>query len=150
MPAVPPPAYAIAGAVAQHALAGDRSAGAVRKVAAGAVAAVSAALIAGSIQRFREGGTTVEPFRPEQATTLVTDGPNAVTRNPMYVGMAGLLTAHALARGGVLPVLPVAAFVALIDRVQIQPEEAALRALFGQEYDAYCGRVPRWLPGLPR
>ncbi len=149
MPVVPPPAYALAGAVAQHVLARKRSAGAVRKVAGGAVAAASVALIAGSIQRFRDTGTTVEPFRPEQASTLVTDGPNALTRNPMYVGMAGLLTAHALVRGGVLPTLPVVAFVALIDRVQIQPEEAALRELFGQEYDAYCARVPRWLPGLP-
>lgn len=149
MPVVPPPAYALAGAVAQHVLARKGGAGAVRKVAGGAVAAASVVLIAGSIQRFRDTGTTVEPFRPEQASALVTDGPNALTRNPMYVGMAGLLTAHALARGGVLPALPVAVFVALIDRVQIQPEEAALRELFGQEYDAYCARVPRWLPGLP-
>ena len=80
---------------------------------------------------------------------LVTDGPNALTRNPMYVGMAGVLTAHALVRRGWLPVLPLAAFVAVIDRTQIRPEEAALRELFGEKYDAYCARVPRWLPGLP-
>jgi len=149
VPVVPPPAYALAGAVAQHVLARKGSAGAARKVAGSAVAAASLTLIAGSIQRFRSTGTTVEPFRPEQATTLVTDGPNALTRNPMYVGMAGLLTAHALVRGGWLPVLPLAAFVAVIDRTQILPEEAALRQLFGQEYDAYCAQVPRWVPGMP-
>ncbi len=79
----------------------------------------------------------------------MTDGPNALTRNPMYVGMAGVLTAHAIARGGWLTALPVAGFVALIDRVQVRPEEQALRGLFGDEYAAYCARVPRWL-GLPR
>ena len=146
---MPPPAYALAGAVVQHLLAGDHRPGVLRKVAGAATAAASLALIGGSIQRFRERGTTVEPFRPDQASALVTSGPNAVTRNPMYVGMAGLLTAHALARGGILPALPVAAFVAVIDRVQIRPEEAALTAKFGEEYAAYCDRVPRWLPGLP-
>lgn len=149
MPVVPPPAYAVTSAVAQHLLAGDNRAGTVRKLAGGVVAAASAALIAGSVQRFRDGGTTVEPFRPERASALVTSGPNALTRNPMYVGMAGLLGAHALLRGGWLPALPVAAFVAVIDRTQVRPEEAALRQLFGPDYDAYCDRVPRWLPGLP-
>ena len=38
-----------------------------------------------------------------------------------------------------------AVFVAVIDRVQIRPEEAALRELFAEEYDAYCRRVRRWL-----
>ncbi|KAA1426019.1 methyltransferase family protein [Nocardioides antri] len=149
MPVVPPPAYALAGAVVQHVLAGDRRPGALRKVAGVATAAASLALIGGSIQQFRERRTTVEPFRPDQASALVTTGPNALTRNPMYAGMAGLLTAHALVRGGVLPALPVAAFVAVIDRLQIRPEEAALAAKFGEDYAAYCDRVPRWLPGLP-
>jgi protein-S-isoprenylcysteine O-methyltransferase Ste14 len=59
--------------------------------------------------------------------------------------MAGLLTAHALLRGGWLTSLPVVGFVAVIDRVQIRPEETALSALFGEEYADYCRRVPRWI-----
>jgi protein-S-isoprenylcysteine O-methyltransferase Ste14 len=153
VPVVPPPLYAVTGLATQHLLARkarNGTVGAVRKLAGAAVAAGSLALMAGSARRFRAGGTTIEPFHPERASTLVTDGPNALTRNPMYAGMAGVLTAHALVRRGWLPVLPLAAFVAVIDRTQIRPEEAALRELFGEEYDAYCARVPRWLPGLPR
>lgn len=149
MPAVPPPAYALTGLLVQHLVAGDRRAGVLRKLVGGAIAAGSVALAGGSVRRFRESGTTVEPFRPERTKVLVTTGPNALTRNPMYVGMAGALAAHAIVRGGWLPMLPVAAFVAVIDRTQIRPEEAALRELFGEEYDAYCARVPRWLPRLP-
>ena len=149
MPVVPPPAYAATGLLAQHLLAGDGRAGRLRKLAGGAVAAGSVALLAGSVRRFRANGTTVEPFRPERSSKLVTSGPNALTRNPMYVGMAGLLGAHALVRRGWLPALPLVAFVAVIDRTQIRPEEAALRQLFGEDYDAYCAAVPRWLPGLP-
>jgi protein-S-isoprenylcysteine O-methyltransferase Ste14 len=145
MPVVPPPLIALTAGVAQRRLGSGSRPGAVRKVAAIAATAASGWLMAGSVQRFRQSGTTVEPFDPSRATALVTSGPNGVTRNPMYVGMAGLLTAHALYRGGWATALPIAAFVAVIDRVQIRPEEAALRERFGKDYDDYCRRVRRWL-----
>ena len=94
---------------------------------------------------FRRHQTTVHPLHPEQASHLVAEGPFSFTRNPMYVGMAGVLAAHAILRGGITTWLPVAGFVAFIDRAQIQPEERALHALFGEEYDAYVRSVPRWL-----
>ena len=34
--------------------------------------------------------------------------------------------------------------------VQALTEEPTLRSTFGAEYDAYCRRVPRWLPRPPR
>ncbi len=102
-------------------------------------------LLAGSLEAFRRTGTTVNPLDPAQASALVTSGPNAVTRNPMYVGMTGLLAAHGVVRGGWRTALPVAAFVGVIDRFQIRPEEAALRDHFGDDFDAYCRRVRRWI-----
>ena len=146
MPVVPPPLIALGAAVVQHRLAPGRGTGTGRKLAAVAVTAGSVALMGGALSRFKANDTTFEPFEPIKASALVTDGPNALTRNPMYVGMAGLLAAHALFRGGILTALPVAGFVAVIDRVQVRPEEEALRQLFGQEYDDYCAAVPRWLP----
>ncbi|TYL51483.1 isoprenylcysteine carboxylmethyltransferase family protein [Nocardioides sp. BGMRC 2183] len=145
MPAVPPPLYALGAALVQHRLAGPTSPSLLRGAAAGVIGAASGTLIAGSIARFRSRRTTVEPFQPAKASALVTDGPNAITRNPMYVGMAGLLLAHAVGRGSWAAVLPVAGFVVVIDRLQIRPEEAALQDLFGEEYAAYCARVPRWV-----
>ena len=35
--------------------------------------------------------------------------------------------------------------VAVVDRVQIAAEEAALRERFGDDYEAYLAAVPRWL-----
>lgn len=78
---------------------------------------------------------------------LVTTGANAVSRNPMYVGMAGLLVANALRRGSWTALLPVVAFTLVIDRVQIAAEEAALLAHFGADYEAYLAAVPRWIDG---
>jgi protein-S-isoprenylcysteine O-methyltransferase Ste14 len=89
----------------------------------------------------------VDPFDPARASVLVTTGANAVSRNPMYVGMTGLLVAHALRRGSWTALLPVAAFTLVIDRVQIAAEETALLARFGAEYEAYLETVPRWLDG---
>jgi len=95
--------------------------------------------------RFRRGGTTLEPFHPDRASVLVTSGANTISRNPMYVGMAGLLVAHAAWRGSWAALLPLAGFVVFIDRVQIQAEEAALLEKFGAEYVAYRAMSPRWI-----
>ena len=143
---LPPPLLALAAAVAQRSLSpGAPSPGGLRAATAGLLSAGSLALAGASAGQFRRSGTTVEPFRPDRASTLVTSGANAVTRNPMYVGMAGLLVANALRRGSWPALLPAAAFVALIDRYQVRFEEEALRGKFGPAFDAYCAAVPRWI-----
>ena len=63
----------------------------------------------------------------------------------MYVGMAGLLVAHAVWRGSWAALLPVAGFVAVIDRLQVGAEEPALVESFGDEYESYRASVPRWV-----
>ncbi len=112
---------------------------------AGCVSLASISLAGAASSRFRRSGTTVHPFHPEQASVLVTTGANAISRNPMYVGMAGLLVAHAIWRGSWVALAPVAAFIAFIDRVQIRAEESALLEKFGSEYAAYRAASPRWL-----
>jgi protein-S-isoprenylcysteine O-methyltransferase Ste14 len=110
-----------------------------------AVAGTSVGLAAASARQFRSQGTTLEPFDPSRAAVLVTGGVNAVTRNPMYVGLTGLLVAHAVRRGSWAALLPVVAFTLVMDRWQIAAEEPALLTNFGPEYDAYRASVPRWL-----
>jgi protein-S-isoprenylcysteine O-methyltransferase Ste14 len=85
------------------------------------------------------------PVHPEQASVLVTTGANALSRNPMYVGLTGLLVANAVRLGAKTALLPVAAFTVVIDRLQIAAEESALLAKFGADYEAYRAAVPRWL-----
>jgi len=63
----------------------------------------------------------------------------------MYVGLTGLLVAHAIWRGSWATLAPVAGFVVLIDRLQIEAEESALLEKFGAEYEAYRAASPRWL-----
>lgn len=148
---IPPPVLALAAAIVQRAMSKDpRPPTAVRGAAAGATAAASLGLAGASSAKFHRAGTTVDPLRPDRASALVTSGVNAVTRNPMYVGMAGVLVAHAIKRGSWTALLPAAAFVAVMDHVQISAEEVALADRFGSEYDDYRGRVPRWLGPVGR
>ncbi len=65
----------------------------------------------------------------------------------MYVGLAGLLVANAIWRSSWVALAPVAGFVVLIDRLQIQAEESALLEKFGHAYETYRAASPRWLDG---
>jgi protein-S-isoprenylcysteine O-methyltransferase Ste14 len=143
---LPPPLLAILAGLAQRGLTRDaQPVTAARKAVAGAIAAAAIGLATASARQFLRSGTTLDPRDPTQASVLVTTGVNSVTRNPMYVGLAGLLGAHAIMRGSWRALAPVGGFVALVDRLQIGPEESALLARFGDDYEAYRARVPRWL-----
>ncbi|MEM9602668.1 MAG: isoprenylcysteine carboxylmethyltransferase family protein [Pseudomonadota bacterium] len=94
---------------------------------------------------FRGARTTVDPRRPDRASTLVTEGVFARSRNPMYLGVALLLLAWAVFLGSVPALLGPVVFVVYISRFQIVPEEVALQSRFGVAYEQYCQRVRRWL-----
>ncbi|MBO0847585.1 MAG: isoprenylcysteine carboxylmethyltransferase family protein [Nocardioides sp.] len=113
--------------------------------AAGGVAVGSVAMAFGAARTFRRLGTTLDPMEPSEASVLVRTGPHAATRNPMYVGLTGVLVANAIRLGSWRTALPICAFVTVIDRVQIASEEAALLARFGEDFEEYRAKVPRWV-----
>jgi protein-S-isoprenylcysteine O-methyltransferase Ste14 len=94
---------------------------------------------------FRRAGTTVNPLRPQAAKRLVIGGLYRYSRNPMYLGHVLALAGWGLwlQSGLVLPALIVQ--VAWLQWLQVRPEERALQARFGADYDAYRARVRRWL-----
>jgi protein-S-isoprenylcysteine O-methyltransferase Ste14 len=79
--------------------------------------------------------------------TLVTTGVYGVIRNPSYLGLLVSTLGWALAfRSTVGVLLTLLIIPALIAR--IRAEEMLLLAQFGAEYDAYCARTWRLIPGL--
>jgi len=79
--------------------------------------------------------------------TLVTTGVYGVIRHPSYLGLLVSSLGWALAFRSGVGVLLVALLVPpLIAR--IDAEERLLRAQFGAEYDAYCSRTSRLIPGI--
>lgn len=140
---VPPPVYAAVAAGTQ--LLFEQRPSRVGRAAAVALAGSSITLAFLATSEFRRHDTTVDPVHPDRATALVRSGPYRITRNPMYVSMAGMLLAHALWRGRWAALAPLAGFAAVIDRLQIVPEEQALSERFGDAYAELRARAPRWL-----
>jgi protein-S-isoprenylcysteine O-methyltransferase Ste14 len=110
-----------------------------------AIAVVGGALaIAGNIS-FRQAKTTVNPLKPESASSLVNSGIYRLTRNPMYLGMLTVLVAWSVFLSSIWSLFGLPAFFFYIDRFQIAPEEKALTRLFGTDYAAYQTKVRRWI-----
>jgi protein-S-isoprenylcysteine O-methyltransferase Ste14 len=79
--------------------------------------------------------------------TLVTTGVYGVIRHPSYLGLLVSSLGWALAfRSGVGVLLVALLLPPLMAR--IDAEERLLRAQFGAEYDAYCRRTSRLIPGI--
>jgi protein-S-isoprenylcysteine O-methyltransferase Ste14 len=92
---------------------------------------------------FRRAGTSMIVTNP--TTAMVTSGPYRFTRNPMYLGMAFLYIALALAFGVIWALIVLPAVIVAVDRLVIAREEPYLEAKFGDRYRAYKRRVRRWL-----
>ena len=101
-------------------------------------------LLAG-IYAFQKAKTTLNPTTPNATSSIVASGVYRVSRNPMYVGFLLALTGWATFLSHPLPFLLLPVFVAYMNRFQISPEERALSAKFGDEYDTYKQGVRRWL-----
>jgi protein-S-isoprenylcysteine O-methyltransferase Ste14 len=109
------------------------------------VAALAAICVGPALKAFRDAKTTVNPVRVDEASQLVTGGVFALTRNPMYLGLTLLLVAWALWLNRIAAFAGPVLLVAYLTRFQIMPEERALSAKFGREYEAYRARVRRWI-----
>ena len=116
------------------------------RIGAAVIVAILAVLflISGGIS-FRLAKTTVNPLKPESASSLVVSGVFKISRNPMYVGFALLLLAWCVYLSAPVLLMIVLLFTAVITRFQIIPEERAMLKLFGDEFVAYQQSVRRWL-----
>jgi protein-S-isoprenylcysteine O-methyltransferase Ste14 len=80
---------------------------------------------------------------------LITRGPYAVVRNPIYLAMFGMLLATGLATAR-WQALVAGTFVFLVgSEVRIRSEERLLREAFGLQFADYARRVPAFFPRIP-
>jgi protein-S-isoprenylcysteine O-methyltransferase Ste14 len=119
------------------------------RAAGTALAAAALAVLLDSFVRFALRGLgTPAPVLPTRH--LVVSGLYRWVRNPMYVAVVSLVAGQGLLLGDVR-VLGYAAFLWLVFHLFVLSyEEPTLRRTFGAEYDAFCARVPRWIPRPPR
>lgn len=79
---------------------------------------------------------------------LMTRGPYAYSRHPMYVAELSLWLGWAVLFGSVIVLVGFVVFCVAAS-ILAAHEERALEAKFGKAYCQYRARVPRWL-GIPR
>ncbi len=92
----------------------------------------------------RLGRGTLAPLDPPRA--LVIRGLYRYVRNPMYVGVLGVLLGEtALFQSSDL-LLYTAVWFLFVNLFVIFYEEPALRARFGESYEQYRRAVGRWIP----
>lgn len=92
---------------------------------------------------FRRAETAICPTA--SSTALVTDGVYRFTRNPMYLGLVGMLLGLAIGVGTLPFYLAAGAFFAVIDQVFIPFEERKMKDTFGGEWLRYRTGTRRWL-----
>ena len=102
-------------------------------------------ILVSAVRLFRKDKTTVNPLSPDQATKLVTDGIFKYSRNPMYLGMAVVLTSIAVFFNLLGGIILIALFCAYITKFQIIPEERAMSDLFSDDFDKYIKETRRWV-----
>ena len=96
-----------------------------------------------AVSEMRRQKTTVIPHL--EASHLVQSGIFSRTRNPIYLGDALVLTGLVLRFDAVLSLVLVPAFVWIIERRCIVPEENRLRRAFRADYARYERKVRRWV-----
>lgn len=93
---------------------------------------------------FRRARTTIVPH--ETPSQLVTSGPYAFSRNPIYLADVLILLGIGLRMEAAPAALILAiVFVKVIEARFILPEEGRIKARFGPAFEAYAARVRRWV-----
>ncbi len=86
-----------------------------------------------------DGGLTARP------DYLAIEGAYAVSRNPLYIGGMAMWFGWAAVFGSRRATVAGAAWLAALAAVGVPYEERMLRGKFGESYQVYERRVPRWL-----
>ena len=92
---------------------------------------------------FKKKKTTIKPFK--DPITLEVSGPFAISRHPMYLGMAIILLGTSILLGSLIAFISPPGFIIVMNVIFIRFEEQNLEKIFGNEYLDYKQKVRRWI-----
>jgi protein-S-isoprenylcysteine O-methyltransferase Ste14 len=81
---------------------------------------------------------------------LVTDGPYSMCRNPLYVGTLLIALSVGVFLQSLTLLTAMFAVAVLYLWITVPIEERRLQNLYGEQFTAYCQRVPRYFPDFSR
>ena len=114
-------------------------------VLAGIIGLEGVIIILLSIRIFKKRNTTVNPFKLDETSSLITGGVYSFTRNPMYLGLSSIQLGAAIYFGSYISLVFIPVFIVYITKKQIYFEEISLEKKFGQDFLKYSNRVRRWI-----
>jgi len=88
------------------------------------------------------------PARLVEGHELITVGPYAYVRNPIYTAMLGMLIATGLAMEHWTATIVAVVVFSVGMAIRVRSEEKLLRAAFGEKFEEYARRVPAVIPWL--
>ena len=98
-----------------------------------------------AVRSFKAKQTTINPININNASSLVISGVFKYSRNPMYLGMVFILLALSFGFNLVGGILFTSIFIVYITKFQIIPEEAAMKRIFGEDFNRYKNETRRWI-----
>lgn len=85
------------------------------------------------------------PISITKSTYLITEGPFAYSRNPMYLGMFLFLLGISICFMNLFSILSAIAFLITINFIYVRDEEKLMQESFGIDYISYKNRVRKWI-----
>lgn len=122
--------------------AGLTSSFALTKALGALLACAGIALMFWALATFRAHATSVVPH--QMPKRMITTGPFAFSRNPIYLGDAMVLAGAILWWGHWLALVLIPTFVLVIQRRFIAPEEGRLKESFGADFQKYAEKTRKW------
>ena len=102
-------------------------------------------ILISAVRSFKAEQTTINPLNINNASSLVISGVFKYSRNPMYLGMVFILLALSFRFNLVGGILFTSIFIMYITKFQIIPEEAAMKSIFGEDFNKYKNKTRRWI-----
>lgn len=102
-------------------------------------------ILISAVRSFKAEQTTINPININNASSLVISGVFKYSRNPMYLGMVFILLALSFWFNLVGGILFTSIFIMYITKFQIIPEEAAMKSIFGEDFNKYKNKTRRWI-----
>ena len=104
---------------------------------------ISLGTITYAFKELNNNDTTYIPDGDPQK--LVISGPFSISRNPIYLGMAGVLMSMAFLLQSLSALLIPILFITIIQNTWIPHEEKKLADTFGEEWETYSAKTKKWL-----
>jgi protein-S-isoprenylcysteine O-methyltransferase Ste14 len=112
-------------------------------ILAGIAGVASMSLALWGAAQLKRAGTAIDPYG--SSTNIVSSGPYAFSRNPLYLAIGTLFAAVALAFNSVAMLAMIPPWFVIMHFGVVLREERYLAAKFGATYTAYQRQVRRWL-----